>query len=112
MVSDTNFNLNSFTNNTKNVCICSTMSIVLIVLFIISPLSNYFKTSMFMKIIIVIILVYGIYLNTNQTNLLRSVGVSSDNEKVQSQLNMNIICSYIFTAFMGVLLIFVIKSFF
>lgn len=112
MVTDNNFNLNSFTNNTKNICLCSTTSIVLIVLFIISPLSNFLKTSLLMKIITVIILVYAIYLNTNQTNVLRNVGVSSNNEKAQSQLSMNIICSYVFTLFMGLLLIFVIKSFF
>jgi len=112
MVTDSTFNLNSFTNNTKNICICSTTAIVLIILFIISPLSNFFKTSLLMKVIIVIILVYGIYLNTNQTSSLRSIGVSSNNEKTQSQLSMNIICSYVFTLFMGILLIFVIKTFF
>jgi len=64
-----------------------------------------------MKIIVVIILVYAIYLNTKQANLLRSV-ISSNNEKAQSQLNMNIICGYIFTIFIVVLLIYVIKSFF
>ena len=112
MVSDSNFSLNAFTDNTKNICICSTTSIVLIILFIISPLSNFVKTSLLMKILVVIILFYGIYLNTNQTNSLRNIGVYSNNEKAQSQLSMNIICSYVFTAFMGILLIFVIKSFF
>ena len=111
MDTNSNFNLNTFTNNTKNICICSTTSIVLIILFIISPLSNFFKTSFIMKIIVVIILVYAIYLNTKQANLLRSV-ISSNNEKAQSQLNMNIICGYIFTIFIVVLLIYVIKSFF
>ena len=32
-------------------------------------------------------------------------------EQVKSQLNMNILCSYIFTTFIGLLIIFLIKSF-
>jgi hypothetical protein len=47
---------------TKKICICSATSIVLIVLFIISPLSNFFTTSLVMKILILAILIYTIYL--------------------------------------------------
>ena len=112
MVSDTPFNLMIFTDETKKVCLCSATSIFLIVLFIISPLSNLFKTSFFMKIIILIILVYTIYLNNRQTNSLREAGVVVNSEKLQSQLNLNIICSYVFTVFIGLLVIFVIKSMF
>jgi hypothetical protein len=112
MVSDTPFNLMIFTDETKKVCLCSATSIFLIVLFIISPLSNLFKTSFFMKIIILIILVYTIYLNNRQTNSLREAGVVINSEKLQSQLNLNIICSYVFTVFISLLVIFVIKSMF
>ena len=112
MVSDTPFNLMIFTDDTKKVCLCSATSIFLIVLFIISPLSNLFKTSFFMKIIILIILVYTIYLNNRQTNSLREAGVVVNSEKLQSQLNLNIICSYVFTVFISLLVIFVIKSMF
>lgn len=112
MVSDTPFNLMIFTDETKKVCLCSATSIFLIVLFIISPLSNLFKTSFFMKIIILIILVYTIYLNNRQTNSLREAGLVINSEKLQSQLNLNIICSYVFTVFISLLVIFVIKSMF
>jgi len=106
------FNLTIFTDVTKKICLCSATSIFIIVLFIITPLSNFFKTSLFMKIIALIIMGYTIYLNTQQTNLLRNANVSSSSEQVKSQLNMNIICSYVFTIFIGLLFIFVIKSFF
>lgn len=112
MDSNQSFNLTIFTDITKNVCACSAVSISIIVLFIISPLSNFFKTSLFMKIIALIILCYTIYLNTQQTNLLTSASSSVNSEKIKSQLNMNIICSYVFTVFIGLLIIFVIKSFF
>ncbi len=65
-----------------------------------------------MKIIIVILLSYTIYLNIFQTNSLKSVINSSISENIQSQLNINIICSYIFTGFLLLLTIYIIKSFF
>ena len=112
MDSDTPFNLMIFTDGTKKVCMCSATSIFIIVLFIISPLSNFFKTSMFMKLVAIILLTYTLYINNQQTNLLRIATQASQREQVKSQLNMNILCSYVFTIFIGLLIIFVIKSFF
>ena len=111
MDSSTPFNLMIFTDSTKKVFMCSASSIFIIVLFIISPLSNFFLTSILMKVISLILLVYTIYLNNEQTNLLRLASKSSQSEQVKSQLNMNILCSYVFTIFIGLLFIFVIKSF-
>jgi len=108
----TAFNLTVFTNNTKNICMCSAISVFLIVLFVITPLSNFFKTSILMKIIALVILCYTIYLNNKQTELLKSASQNVVTNKVKSQLNMNIVCSYIFTMFIALLIIFVIKSFF
>jgi hypothetical protein len=112
MNSEQPFNLTIFTDETKKVCICSASSIIIIILFVISPLSNFFKTSFFMKIIAIIILAYTLYLNNNQTNLLRSVNLYSNTPQVSTQLNINIICTYVFSVFIGLLIIFVIKSFF
>ena len=108
---DTPFNLLIFTDSTKRICTCSTISIFLIILFIISPLSNFFMTSSLMKIVILIILAYTIYLNIMQTNYLRSATDIVKSEIIMSQLNTNIMCSYIFTLFLGLMGIFVIKSF-
>jgi hypothetical protein len=105
------FNLMIFTDETKKVCLCSATSIFLIVLFIISPLSSFFMTSLIVKIIILLVLIYTIYLNNKQTNLLREANLIINSEKLKSQLNLNIICSYVFTIFLGLLIIFVIKSF-
>lgn len=103
--------MNIFSNNTKNIFMCSISSIILIILFIISPLSNFFKTSFFMKIIVLLILSYTIYLNIYQTNILRNFSNNVNSEVINSQININIICSYIFTIFLGLLIIFVLKSF-
>ena len=105
-------NVDSSTDVTKKVCLCSFVSIVLIVLFIISPLSSFLLTSSIMKIIVLIILGYTIYLNNHQTNILSLSKNLSQSPEIQSQLSTNIICSYIFTLFLGILFIFVVKSFF
>ena len=105
------FNVSLFTDETKKICTCSALSIIIIVLFVISPLSNFFKTSIFMKVISLILLSYTLYLNNTQTNLLRSINSSSNSSQVNSQINTNIICSYVFSLFIGLLIIFIIKSF-
>jgi hypothetical protein len=112
MDTETPFNLLLFTNETKKVCICSATSIFIIILFIISPLSNFFKTSLFMKIFALLLLVYTIYLNIQQTNLLKMATQLTNSDPLKGQLSTNLICSYIFTLFIGLLAIFVIKSFF
>jgi hypothetical protein len=112
MNSNQHFSLNTFTDTTKKVCTCSAVSIFLIVLFIISPLSNFFLTSVFMKIITIIILSYTLYLNSRQTDYLRKATYLKLSKEVNSQLSINIVCSYVFTLFIGLLIIFVIKSFF
>ena len=108
---ETPFNLMIFTDSTKKICTCSAISIFIIILFIISPLSNFVVASTFMKIIVLIILSYTIYLNIIQTNYLKNATNVVKTENVLSQMNTNIMCSYIFTLFLGLLGIFVIKSF-
>jgi threonine/homoserine/homoserine lactone efflux protein len=112
MKSESVFNLTIFTDITKKICMCSFISMIIIILFVISPLSNFIKTSQFMKILVLILIFYTIYLNILQTNSLRNVTRGSASEKIKSQIQINTICSYIFTVFLGVLGIFVVKSFF
>lgn len=112
MSSNTDFNLTNFTKNTKKVCLCSFASIAIIILFVITPLSNFSKTSAFMKVIGLIVLFYTIYLNNTQTNHLKNANADNKSPQIKSQLQMNIICSYIFTLFLALLVFFVIKSFF
>jgi hypothetical protein len=104
--------LTAFTETTKKVCMCSAISIFLIVLFIISPLSKFLITSILMKIIIIILLSYTIYLNYQQTNYLRNASQLNISKDISSQLTINIICSYTFILFLSLLIIFILKTFF
>ena len=96
----------------KKIFICCFISIFLIVLFVISPLVYFLKTSMLMKVIIIIILSYTFYLNIMQTYQMKLYYNSSKTQEITKQLNINILCSYVFTFFIGLLIIFVIKSLF
>ena len=112
MDSNQDFNISTFTDTTKKVCMCSAISIFLIVMFIISPLSNFFFASTVMKIVILLVLFYTIYVNINQTEYLRNSKKDNLSNEVSSQVTINIICGYVFTLFIGLLIIFVFKSFF
>lgn len=104
--------LNTFTDTTKHVCSCLAISILLIVLFTLTPLSKLLILSMFMRVIIIIILIYTIYLNFKQTQYLKNVNQINLTNDINRQLNINIICSYVFTLFIALLIIFVAKTFF
>ncbi len=103
---------NLITDKTKKICLCSVLSMTLIILFILSPLSNLFVTSILMKLIAILILAYTIYLNTNQSFTLQNIDKDNKTKEYLSQLNINIICSYIFTIFLTLLLFYTLKSFF
>jgi hypothetical protein len=112
MNSNEHFSLNTFTDTTRKVCTCSAISIFLIVLFIISPLSNYLITSTIMKIITLLLLSYTMYLNIIQTEYLRKAYSTNVSVEIGNQLTINVVCSYIFSLFIGLLIIYVIKTFF
>lgn len=111
-MSENNFNSNLFTNETKKICTCTAISIGIIMLFVLSPLSYFFVTSTIMKLISILILSYIIYLNYRQIKMLTIAKNSNEEQTIQSQLNVNIICSYVFSLFIFFIALFVLKSFF
>ena len=92
---------NVFTDSTKKICMCTGISIFLIMLFVLSPLSNIFLVSPLMKIIAATVLVYTAYLNSQQTLLLQNAKNTTSSPQLLSQLNINLVCSYTFTVFIG-----------
>jgi hypothetical protein len=65
-----------------------------------------------MKLVVLLLLIYTLYLNHEQTKLLKEARRIANSEQVNAQLGMNILCSYIFTAFIGLLFVYVIRSLF
>ena len=103
-----------FTKSTQNVCICVGLSMLFILIFMMSPLNSFMLSSIFGKVIILTLLGYTLYYNTTQTNKFSknfNVNIWNQNE-TWKQIKTNIICSYIFSLFLLVLIISVIRKIF
>jgi Ca2+/Na+ antiporter len=101
-----------FTKSTQNVCMCVGLSMLLIICFMISPLNSFMLSSIFGKVIILTLLGYILYYNTIQTNKFSknfNVNIWEQN-KNWNPIKTNIICSYIFSLFVLVLIISVIRT--
>jgi len=110
--------ISNYLNSTKNSSICISIAIVLIILFFMTPLSKFLLVSTVGKIVAVLILSYAFIINTlSAYDVSKKLDVSlfSDSNFASSEtsnIKTNIICSYIFSLFIGLLTIFVMKSFF
>jgi|LauGreStaDraftv2_3_1035109.scaffolds.fasta_scaffold119251_2 hypothetical protein len=102
------FSLTTFTDTTRKVCSFSAISIFLILLTIATPLNQGGVLSGIMKMIILVLLAYTIYLNILQTNSLRMA--TSSSYEVNNQITINVVSSYVFTLFLGLLALFVAKG--
>ena len=97
---------------TKQICTYTFVVIFLIIIFIISPLRSITIISKIARIVILIILGYTVYLNYYQTNILRSGNTQNADIEFSNQLKSNITVSYVYTLFLLLLFIFVLKSLF
>ena len=88
---------------TKNICIYSFISMIIIILFFISPLRNYLILSKIMGSIAIIILIYVIYLNFIEGYKLQKMATQNKSNEYTKQLQINIMCSYMFTLFLVLL---------
>lgn len=100
----------AYANNSKNVCICTTISILLILLFVISPLNKFFITSLFGKLAALLILVYALYQNYTNTESLSKTSNIYLFKGDWSPLKTNVLCSYIFSFFILLLFFCVVKN--
>ena len=94
----------------KQVAMYSFMSMILIIVFVISPLNKIAILSLLMKIIILILLTYTGYLCNEQITFMRNSTNDSQSPVIKNQLTANIIGEYVFILFLGLLFIFVLKS--
>jgi len=101
-----------FNDETKKICLCSFSALLLCLIFIVSPLSSLIITSSLFKILILVILIYTINTHIKQTNKLTNAKQSAIAPNVDKQIQINIICSHVFTFFLIVLFLFVMKSLF
>ena len=99
-------------DSTKSICTCTFVSMILSLLFIASPLSNFRKTSLFVKCIVLALIAYVAFMTIKQIEYLQNQIKQTILPDISNQLNINLTCSYVFILFLGLLFLFVLKSFF
>jgi hypothetical protein len=101
-----------FAKATQNVCLCLGVSVILIILFMITPLNTFILSSIFGKVIILSLLGYTLYYNTQQTNkFVNNFDIDLWNDN-WGPLKTNVLCSYIFSIFLLGLFISVVRMMF
>ena len=105
-----------FSKSTQNVCMGLSISMFLILLFLMTPLNNFLLSSIFGKVMIITVLGYTLYYNLSKTNNFYKKVNNDFNISFASgnwnAVKTNILCSYIFSAFLIVLLLSVIRKLF
>ena len=101
-----------FTKSTQNVCMCVGLSMLFIILFMMTPLNSFLLSSIFGKVIILTLLGYTLYYNVSQTNKFSNNFNISLIDGNWDTLKTNVVCSYIFSVFLLVLMISVIRKIF
>jgi len=102
----------AYAKSTQNVCLCISVAALLIILFIMTPLNSFVLSSVFGKVIILLLLGYTIFYNVMKTNIfsrkfnINMLGGGWD------PIKTNIVCSYIFTGFLLVLFFTVLQQLF
>ena len=102
--------LYNYSKGTKNVCICVAISILLILIFIVSPLNNFFLTSMCGKTLILSILAFALYKNIETTfKFSKNINMFQGD---WNSVKTNVLLSYLFSAFIVVLIFSVLNRLF
>lgn len=111
-MSSTSIFIVEYAESTQNVCKCLSISIFLILVFMLTPLNNFIISSVFGKISILILLGYVLYYNIKQTNLFANKSNVQFSNGGWTPVKTNIACSYIFSIFIFILAFNVLRSFF
>jgi hypothetical protein len=109
MTSSYSIMIGEFAKSTQNVCMCLAIAIFLIITFMMTPLNTFLISSMFGKVVVIILLGYTFYYNVRQTNKFHNNFKISLTSGEWNAIKTNVVCSYIFSAFLLVLLVSVLK---
>lgn len=101
-----------FGQSTKNVCMCVSLSIFLIVFVMMTPISSFMMSSMIGRGIILAILGYTLYYSVMQTNKFSSHFNVSFLGGEWDHMKSNLICSWTLNIFIFMLFFSVLKTFF
>jgi hypothetical protein len=106
------YSFSNYSKDSKQVSICTTISLILLFVFILTPLSSYVTMCFITKIIVFIILAYALYQNLNITYKFSKATNISYLDGNSSDIKNNMICSYVYSIFILFLMITVVRSIF
>jgi len=95
---------------TKKICLFSFLTVFLIILFIFTPMNQWISISILAKIFVLFLLGYIIFLSLQQTSILKTFFSNNKNPSLNQSLNTNILFSYIFTLFLAILFIIILRN--
>ena len=100
-----------FCDNTKNTFYLNIVSILLIFLFILSPIKITGFIGLLLKLIIISILSYSLYITINSSNSLLDIDNIFTNPNLATVRN-NYILNLVFSTVVGILIFYIIYGFF
>lgn len=98
-----------YVKSSQNICLYTIISILLIFFFMISPINKFLMTSFLGKISILVLLGYILYYNIILTNKLSNKMNISFLNGQWNMIKTNLTCSYIFSLFLFLLFLSVIR---
>ena len=99
----------SYAESTKQMCIYTSFAVMLIIIFIMSPLSNITVISFLGKFAIIMLLGYIIFKNVSNTLYFTNEYNVDFSTTEWGQVKTNIVCGYIFSLFLVCLLFAVLR---
>jgi hypothetical protein len=101
--------IKEYVSSSQHTCLCSIISIILIMIFMISPINKFIMTSFLGKLSILILLGYTLFYNIHLTNKLSNQMNVVLIDGTWSTVKSNITCSYIFTIVLVILILSIIR---
>lgn len=100
-----------FGQSTKNICMCVSLSILLIVFIMLTPISKFMMASMMGRLIVLAILGYTLFYSMMQTNKFSSHFDVSFLDGEWDHMKTNVVCSWTLNIFIFMLFVSVLNTF-
>ena len=104
--------ISEYAKSSENICLYSTISMILIFLFVVSPLNQFLMTSFIGKLLVLVFLVYILFYNVTLTNKFSTKLQIQLANGDWSPIKTNIICSYIFSFCIFILVLSIVRTLF
>jgi hypothetical protein len=104
------YSFEKYSKDSKLVTYCTTFSLIILFIFVISPLSYYKPLCIISQLIVLAILAYALYRNLNISYKFGKSANINYYDGNWTHLKTNMICSYVFSLFIFFLVITVIRT--